>query len=236
MKRRVWIGGLFAVLAVGGWIFWTERSQTASLTRPADRQPFVRLAGSSGEAQDAVLREKADLLDPTPLFFPTEHNFGQRPLREDRLKQPGQVFGSFDPKFAISSGGLSLYGQEVANVPEKLSDVLTSGDEAPFDGFGRYDRDRFALPVRSGFLEVRDALNGNVVINQSLAGLSMPRTDASPVEFLVVVSPAGMVGEPFLVSGSEWDEVDSYLRNYLIKTYRLGERLLPGSYRVSIGA
>ncbi|MEJ1971324.1 MAG: hypothetical protein WDM96_02005 [Lacunisphaera sp.] len=33
--------------------------------------PFVQLATAGSAMSDQVLREKAELLDPTPLFFPT---------------------------------------------------------------------------------------------------------------------------------------------------------------------
>jgi hypothetical protein len=56
------------------------------------------------------------------------------------------------------------------------------------------------------------------------------------VEFLVVISSAGLVGEPVMTTGSEEEDVDSFFRDYLIRSYRLGERLRPGRYRVWVGA
>lgn len=235
-KRRVWFGLLVGAVAVGGWTWWTRaHMSTPEAIRPGN-QPFIQLASAGSSQADEVLRERAELLDPTPLFFPTQWNYGQQPLRASRQRQPGQVFGSFEPKLPLSEKGVTLYRGESAPVPEKLSDVLVQGNEAPFAGMGQIDRPLSTLPVRSGFLEIRELKSGDVIISQSLSGISPPRPEYSPVEFLVVVDSAGLIGRPFVLSGSEWDEVDSYLQNYLVRTYRLGERLRPGRYRVWVGA
>jgi hypothetical protein len=176
------------------------------------------------------------LFDPTPLFFPTDRNYGQRPLRPELLKQPGQVFGSFEAKLPLSERAVGLYGNETSPTPEKLSDVLAQGNEAPFAGMGQIDLQKSTLSIRSGYLEVRDLKSGDVIISQSLSGVDAPRADFAPMEFLVVVGAAGVVGDPFLTSGSGGEEMDNFFRSYLVKSYRLGERLRPGRYRVLVGA
>lgn len=237
IKRRVWIGSLFACVAVGAWTFRTKNDvPRVASAPPPTLKSFVQLAGAGTTTSDEVLREKADLLDPTPLFFPTERNFGQRPLRQGSLKQPGQVFGSFEPKLTVAEQNIAPYRTENTPVPEKLSDVLTQGNEAPFAGMGQVDLQKSTLPIRSGFLEVRDLRTGDVIISQSLSGLIMPRQDITPVEFIVLVGAAGVIGDPFLTSGSGGEEMDNYFRSYLLKSYRLGERLRPGRYRVLVGA
>jgi hypothetical protein len=55
------------------------------------------------------------------------------------------------------------------------------------------------------------------------------------LEFIVAINPAGIVGAPILASGSGWEEVDAFFRTYLVKTFRVGERLSPGQYRVVVG-
>jgi hypothetical protein len=233
IKRRVWIGSLIACVAVGGWVFWTRNDLLAPqpTVAPVKPKPFVQLAAS-----DQVLREKADLFDPTPLFFPTDRNYGQRPLRPELLKQPGQVFGSFEAKLPLSERAVGLYGNETSPTPEKLSDVLAQGNEAPFAGMGQIDLQKSTLPIRSGYLQVRDLKSGDIIISQSLSGVDAPRADFAPMEFLVVVGAAGVVGDPFLTSGSGGEEMDNFFRGYLVKSYRLGERLRPGRYRVLVGA
>ena len=196
----------------------------------------MQLAGAGTAAGSRVLQERAELLDPTPLFFPTEWNYGQRPLRQTGQQLPGEVFGSFDPKLPLSEMPVAPYGSEVLPVPEKLSDVLEQGNEAPFAGMGQRDLQKSTLPVRSAFLEVRDIKSGQNVLSQPLTGIQLPRSDYAPLEFLVVVGSAGLIGDPILTSGSGWDEVDGFFRSYLVRSYHLGERLPPGRYRVLVGA
>jgi hypothetical protein len=236
IKRRVWVGLSCALAATALWWGWTRNRRPVAAAAAPGPQPFMRFVGAGNSISDQILRERADLLDPTPLFFPTEWNYGQRPLPEGRLKQPGEVFGSFEPKLTVGEQNIANYGAEATPIPEKLVDVLVQGNEAPFAGIGQVDAPRSTLAVRAGYLEVRDQISGNVITSQQLSGLTPPRTDFAPVEFLVIVGSAGLIGEPVLTSGSGWDEVDNFFRIYLVKSYRLGERLRPGHYRVSVGA
>ncbi len=239
VKRRVWIGLIFALTVTGAWWAWTRAKQQAvALAAPA-RQPFVRLAGAGTGANDEVLRERAELFDPTPLFFPTEWNFGQQPLRGSLRREPGDVFESFPANFTFSEQDIAAYGVDEVVLPGQPADLLTQGSEAPFAGMGQLDVSRPALVARSGFLEVKGLLSDKHVIAEALLGLLPPRLDFGPLEYLVAVSSAGIVGDPILVVGSGLDQVDErvdeFFRAYLVKSFRLGERLSPGRYRVLIG-
>jgi len=236
MKDRIWLVLLAVGIVGAGWWQWNRSVPPVRTVTPQALRPLVRLASADAATPDQILRERAELLDPTPLFFPTDWNYGQQPLRATALRQPDQVFGSFEAKLPLSEKGVALYKGESAPVPEKLSDVLEQGNAASFGGIGHIDRQTSTLPVRSGFLEVRDLGSGEIIIYQSLVGISPPRNDFAPVEFLVVISSAGLVGEPVLTAGSEEEDVDSFFRDYLIRSYRLGERLRPGRYRVWVGA
>ena len=137
VKRRVWIGALIAVAVTGAWGLWTRaRRQVAAVAAPG-RAPFVRLAGTGTGGGDRVMRERAELYDPTPLFFPTEWNFGQQPLPASLRRQPGQVFGSFEANYTFPEQNLKAYGTEELAVPEKLSDVLAQGNEDPLPAWDR---------------------------------------------------------------------------------------------------
>lgn len=235
-KRRVWAGTLAVVVGIAAWAWWLHLQRSQPVPPARGRQPFVQLATASSAQGNTILQERAELLDPTPLFFPTEWNYGQRPLNERRLRQPGQFYVSFEPKLTVPEQGLSPYGLEAVQAPERLADVVAQGNEAPFAGLGQIDLRTSTLPVRAGFLEVRKLGHGEFIINQMLTGIVPPRLDFAPLEFLVVVGPAGLIGDPILTRGSGWDEVDSFFRAYLAKSYHLGERLPPGSYRVVVGA
>jgi hypothetical protein len=235
MKPRIWIALLVVLTVLAAWWQWRRAVPAVQAAANSPLSPLVRVVSSDSAAPDQVLRERAELLDPTPLFFPTEWNYGLQPERAARLGQPGQVFGSFEPKLTVGEQTMAPFRLEGTPVPEKLSDVLSQGSEASFDGMGQIDRQRSTLPVRSGHLEVRDLASGNLIISQSLTGISPPRGDFAPLEFLVTVSSGGMVGDPVLTTASEGEDVDSFFRDYLLRSYRLGERLLPGRYRVLVG-
>lgn len=235
VKRRVWVGLGCALGVTAAWWSWTRAKPPAAVLITPPRQPFVQFAGAGTSATDQVLRERADLFDSGPLFFPTEWNYGQRPLPARLRRQPGQVFGSFDPVMTFADPKLKLYGAETTPAPEKLADVLAQGNEAPFAGFGQVDVTRPILPARVGFLEIRGFTDSKPIMAQALNGITPPRLEYAPLEFLVLVSSAGVVGEPVLTSGSGWEEVDTFFRSYLVKTFRLGERLNPGRYRVLVG-
>jgi hypothetical protein len=130
---------------------------------------------------------------------------------------------------------MKSYQVETTVAPEHLADVLGQGNETPFGGIGERDVKRFLLQERSAYLEITDFNGGKPVVAQALAGFSVPHPDFEPVEFLVVVSNVGLVGAPVLKTGSGWDDVDAFAREYLINTFRLGERLAPGRYRVLFG-
>lgn len=198
--------------------------------------PLVRVARPEAATSDQVLRERAELLDPTPLFFPTERNYSYESLQADRQRQLGQVFGSFEPKLSAGEQNMAAFQMEGTPVPEKPSDLLDQGSEASFAGMGQIERQRSTLPIRAAFVEVRDLETGNLVISQPLNGISPPHPDFAPVEFLVTVSSAGLIGQPVLNTGSEGEDTDNFFRDYLVQSYRLGERLRPGRYRVVVGA
>lgn len=235
VKRRVWIGLACAVATTGAWWGWKRSLPPVPAVTAPVRPPFVRLVGAGIANDNRVLRERAELFDPTPLFFPTEWNYGQQPLPETLRRQPGRIFGSFEPKLTFADQSLKPYGAELAPPPEKLTDVLAQGNEAPFSGIGQIDVVTPPLSGRAGFLEIRVFGADKPVMEQALNIGSVPRMDYAPLEFLVVIGPAGLVGEPLLAIGSGWDEVDAFFRTYLVKIYRLGERLNPGRYRVLVG-
>jgi hypothetical protein len=202
IKRRVWIALAAAAVVTGVWWNSARVKPAVAVTAAPMKLPFVRLAGAGQGAGDQVLREQAELMDPTPLFFPTEWNFGQQPLRESMRRQPGQVFSSFPPNVDFGERGVNTYGTEAVVVPVQLADVVAQGNEAPFAGMGQIDVQHPVLEGRSSFVEIRDLVSGKDIIDQSLNGLSLPRLDFAPIEFLAVISSAGMVGDPVLVTGS----------------------------------
>jgi hypothetical protein len=235
IRRRVFIGLGLAVGATAAWFFWVRAHEKPAAVEPVAMKPFIRLGGDSLATSDRVLLERAEFFDPTPLFIPTDRNFGQGPLPRRVEKQPGQVFGDFPPIMTVSESGLASYGAQAETTPESLPDVLIRGNGAPLAGFGRVDQDRLPLPQRAGYLEVKALKDGTVTLSATLLGLNLPRKDFGPAQFLIAVGSAGLIGVPVLTEGSGADEIDAALRDYLVKSYHLGERLTPGRYLVSVG-
>jgi hypothetical protein len=235
VRRRLFVAFGLLVAGAGMWYYWTRAHQEvpAALVPPPDT--FVKLAGGGAGTSDRVLLERAEYFDPTPLFIPTDKNFGQGPLPARVVPQPGQVFADIPPNFTVNENNLANYAGGYQAETESLPDILERGNEAPFAGFGRVDSALPPLEGRVAFIEVKALITGDLVMSQSLDGVKLPRRDFAPVQFLAVVGNAGLVGNPMLTAGSGWEDVDSAIRDFLVKTYRLGDRLAPGQYVVSVG-
>ncbi|MBI2518282.1 MAG: hypothetical protein HYV95_15490 [Opitutae bacterium] len=235
LKRRVLVGAGLLAVAAGFWYIWTGSHPRSPGTVARGPEPFVKLAGAGQGSGDKVLEERAELLDPTPLFIPTARNYGQGPLPGRVMKQPGQVFGNFEAKLNFAPSGLANYGSGLETPPDSLPEMLASGNAAPLAGFGQVDNTPAALPERAGFIEVKALKDGDLRLRVPLTNLKLAAVDFNPAEFLILVGSAGLIGEPVLTLGSGRDEVDSAVRDFLVKTFRLGERLAPGRYVASVG-
>ena len=98
VRRRVWVGTICVLAVTGAWWLSVRSKQEVAAVAAKPKDSFVKLAGAGTTAVDRELQERAEYFDPTPLFFPTEHNFGQNQPPESARREPGQVFESFEPK------------------------------------------------------------------------------------------------------------------------------------------
>lgn len=235
-KRRIFVGLTLAVVVSGVWLWWSRRvTEPLSRNAPRGATPFVQVAGANPASVDRLLQERADYFDPTPLFIPTARNYyGGRGLPSSLVKQPGQVFGDFGAKYQFGEGGLAAYGAEATAVPDSVPEVLNRANEAPFAGMGEQGGGREALPEREAWMEFKQLTDGELKLAEA-PDQAPPRHDFSPLEFLVLVSPSGLIGDPVLTAGSGRPEVDAFFQDYLAKSHRVGMRLAPGRYRVRIG-
>jgi hypothetical protein len=55
------------------------------------------------------------------------------------------------------------------------------------------------------------------------------------MEFVATIDAAGLAAPLMVTTHSGVDEVDVYFKNFLVRTLRVGERLTPGIYRISVG-
>jgi hypothetical protein len=103
-------------------------------------------------------------------------------------------------------------------------------------GLGRTEAAITKFTPRAGHLEVTALADGSRVLGLELPVEGQPPVEKSwaPVEFIAVTDAAGLVSPLVVTSGSRVDEVDSHFRSYLADNFRLGDRLAPGFYRVTV--
>lgn len=234
-NRRVGVGVILVLLVVGAWWVWSGGTERPAGGGRREPEAFLQLVGAERATAGRVLRERAELLDPTPLFVPTGKNFGQGGLPAELQRQPGRVFQDFEAKFQFAEGGLRGFGLETGLPPSSLPEILARGNEALFAGFGEVETGRDPLGARAGFVAIKSLEAGGLTLNETLPAGAAPAGEFPPVEFLVTVAPAGLVGEPLLLLGSGAAAVDEHFRTFLMGAYQIDRRLPPGSYRVTIG-
>lgn len=196
------------------------------------------------DAANAVVHEQAAMHDTTPLFLPTERNAA---ARQPPRREPGRSFlDNESPKLSIGEGGLNLTAElpPIVTLNGKAPAAASPQDSlaaaAPSEmliGFGRAETALTPGAPRGGYIEVVAEANGRTVLRSVVPLASAPPTAKAwqPLEFLVAVDPAGLVGPLIITEDSQVEEVNLHFRKYLAQTFRLGERLAPGFYRVVVG-
>lgn len=235
----VWLLAGLAVAARVGFIFLVHE-KPAVPAPPAQSRPRVTVLAESGAAAGPLVREQMELFDQQPLSMPTRWNAGDAPLPAELQRQPGEAFGMFEPRLAFAAERLEpLFGPRGGAPGDGRAGLRTLGAMAGgWAVLGRRDRPAPPLPAREAAVEVRRYSGGGdaVVLSEALQGLpeAVRAHDWTPVEFSVAVEPGGLLGVPTLTVGSGVEEVDAFLGGFLARDFRLGERLPPGFYRVSV--
>lgn len=190
---------------------------------------------------DRAMEERAAMTDLRPLFLPGPRNAQLRPLP---LQEPGETFAQ-PPRF--------LFAEVDAPVGARLPPVATlagrrMGDAEPVDalrteaflalaaGFAREPAGLTPLRGRGAAVEVFSARTGDRVLSEVLPPSARPDTPRpwQPLELLAGVDPAGLAAPLLVAAASGVEEVDVHFKNYLALTFRLGDRLPPGFYRVVV--
>jgi hypothetical protein len=208
----------------------------------APLKPVVRLMRPDGT--NAALNEETIMHDTTPLFLPTDRN---TTVKELPRREPGKTFLDKETlKLGFADANLNL-AKDLPPVvtlngkpPGKAAPVDALTTDAPgqlFLGFGRMDEPGIPLTPRGGFVEVVAAASGRRVLAEELPLAAMPATEKSwqPLEFFAAIDAAGLVRPLVVTEGSQIEEVDIYFRKFLARTFRIGERLPPGFYRIVVG-
>ena len=206
---------------------------------PAAKRPAIGVSSSS--------KDEAALLDPSPLFLPTKWNAAQKDIA---WPEPGGAFQNYPvtPKWSFSRTDPKLdqlLPPPVAT-PATMAEALAVNTPGALAlGFARTDAQVSPLPLRGAAVAIVSTRTGRRALSaQAMAQVQKLATDArppserpwQPFEFLAAVDPAGLVGPLVIVEPrSGVEEVDRYFQDYLVRTIRVGERLAPGFYRISVG-
>lgn len=184
--------------------------------------------------KDFAVNDEATLLDPTPLFLPTKWNATQREIAPP---EPGGRFQGYDvPRWSFAENDLKLGLPDPIKTPANPVEAVTS--ERPtvvLAGFGRTDAAVGPPPARGAMVEVVAASTGKKVLTHVVTEAPPGKGGWQPMEFLAGVDAAGLVGPLAVTTRSGEEEVDAYFVNYLSRRLRVGERLAPGFYRISVG-
>ena len=244
-SRQFWILGSLGALVVVGTLVLLVRSPAPPAPRPGPGPiPSVGLARLDGSAGGAVLREEARMRDPTPLFLPTaELNAEQAVDPKRQLREPGDTFLGYPEKFTFGRTNVQFAFPPAVEVPDENRPVeatsLTDWS-MPLQGLGRRDEAPPVLAVRGAYVEILTAGDGaSVGLEQALTEAKPPtQQEWQPMEFLAAIGPGGLVGLPSLVVSSGVEKVDQYFLDYLVKNWRVGERLSKlktGFYLIKLG-
>jgi hypothetical protein len=209
---------------------------------PAPATPKASVRMARPDDTNRLLKEEALLRDLRPLFLPTERNAA---LPEPRIESGRTFLENETIKFTFSDAEAQLSKDLPAVVTLNAKPVQ---DATPVDalspreagitleGFGRRHVNVTAFAPRGGYIEVTSLQNGVEVLRERLSTEARPRGEKpwAPLEFVSVVEAAGLVRPLVVTNGSGVDEVDAHFKNFLAWNFRIGERLSPGFYRITV--
>ena len=260
-----WILAAASAVAVSGLVvllFGVSRGPTPA-TSPARTKPaieFTERAAKSALDDEATLLDPTPLFLPTKwnaaqvkveapepsgtfqsFRFPAKPGFAEADLKLGRSEA-----GNGASNILINSRlWTSIDLPDPVAVAPRSTEALMPGAPGAFSlGFGRAEMKLAALRPRGATVEITNAGTGeNALPDQTLAQLQELAAEAQlplgrpwqTMEFVAVVDAAGLAAPLVLSVHSGVEEIDVYFRNFLVRTLRIGERLAPGFYRISVG-
>ena len=262
-RRWVWSAGVAALVAVLFLILFSMSHPPASAPAAPRARPAIELAerrDKSALDDEATLLDPMPLFQPTrwntaqQAVAPPEPGGTFQSYRvpanwifvETDLKL-GRVVATDAVGKAVASKKLltSLDLPEPVAVPEKPAEALAAGLPGPLVvGFGRTDQPVAALPGHGATVDIVAVGTGRMALPpHEMALVQALAADARPpggrswqaMEFLATVDSAGLAAPLMTTARSGVEEVDSYFQNFVARTLRVGDRLAPGFYRISVG-
>jgi len=234
-RQRWLISSLGAALMVAG-VGSLFRLPTAFPPLPAV-QPKVQVEVVQGDDLNAALSDEARMRDPTPLFLPTDKTAARKPLPSI---QPGRT-SFLDEEVAkpfFKETVLDVGLPSPATAPLTAPEALATNSTGPIAlGFGRVDVAVVPIKPRGGVIEVVALSSGQTIFTEELPVTARPAASASwqPMEFFATAGTTGLSSPLIVNRRSGVEGVDVHFQNYLTQTYRIGERLAPGLYRIYVG-
>lgn len=262
--RRRWAWAAVGGVLVTGAILSFFRVP-APVAQPTAKRSSLGI-GLQKLAPGSALTDEATLLDPTPLFLPTEWNATQKDLAppepsgsfqsfrvspkwifaetDFQLGRPGPAVGEIvQPATVRAANSVGL--PDPVTVPTRPAEALSPGIASSLLlGLGRSEPAIAPLPARGALIEIVATASGQPALSsqamsqvQTLAAAARPPGARSwqAMEFLAAVDAAGLAAPLVLTARSGAEEVDAYFLSFLVQTVRVGERLTPGFYRISVG-
>lgn len=184
--------------------------------------------------------------DLAPLFLPTRYNAAPQEFRhapgQPLAPEPGRKFFDRDAvalKFDENNPALPL--PEPVAAPTTPLQALSDMPGPLALGIGRTDAALPTVPANGGHLDVFAESGRDSLLRLTLPAVARPKSAAGavlawkPLEFTVGVDAAGLVAPLMLTRSSGMEDVDLFFRNYLAQTFRIGDRLPPGFYRIVVG-
>lgn len=235
-ERGRWIAsaaGALAILLVIVVLARVSRVPLAPMVVPTGPAK-VAIEVAPASTGDPTLQEATVMHDQRPLFLPTERNvtLPKLPLRE----AGGLLLDRDEQRLLFSK--LTVRMPPPVNIPQPAAEaVLADAPPLPLHGLGRIDLPLPPVPARGAVVEVLWARTNRRELLEALPVSARPPTEKMwrPMEFAAAIEPAGLVGSLVVTERSDAEEVERHFRNYLAQTFRIGERLPPGFYRVVVG-
>lgn len=233
-----------AVVVLAGLLFlFRFPAPVTTFSRPlVQPKPTATVQLARLDERGVLVQAEVELRDLRPLFLPTERNAA---LPEPRL-EPGRTYlqaEALEPSFSDAEAQISNSLPAVATLGGGAISKAAPADalslkETPLSlhGFGRAPNAVTEFKARGGYVEVTAMKDGRRLFGKPLPMDARPPSDKSwaPVELIAAVDSAGLVSPLVVTEGLGVDEVDAHFRNYLAQIYRIGERLSPGFYRITV--
>lgn len=245
MSQRVtwWLSGgaaLVVLALVVGLLTWRYEKEVASISKgmpPNSGASQIGLSRLEPVSAGDLVAEEALFFDPSPLFLPTEWNSDQNALPANVLRDPGQMFQDFEARLVFRSDSVTLKLPDMGVALQKPTDVVSSlEDVAKLSGLGVRDASVVPLSKRSGYVEVVSASTGRPVLQEELGLDGLEAGLWRPLELAGVITARGVVGQFTVVGSTGRGDLDQRIRDHVLKSLHLGERLPPGFYRIFVGS